>query len=156
MKFIILTIFFAIIDLISKLVIEQKILLNQTISIIENFFNLTYIRNYGAAWGSFQGYTILLILVSLSIIVYCIYTVYKKPTIDKLSKISYSLIIGGALGNLYDRLTLGYVRDFLDFQIFNYNFPVFNLADTFVVIGVILLFIIELTTTKNNNHSKKF
>ena len=67
--------------------------------------------------------------------------VYKNKPKYKLEKIAYSLILGGAIGNFLDRIVYGYVIDFLDFYIFGYNYPIFNLADTFIVLGVLLLII---------------
>lgn len=72
---------------------------------------------------------------------FIIYYLMKNKITSKLELVSFSLIIGGSLGNLFDRIIRGYVVDFLDFRIFSYNFPIFNLADTFIVIGVLLLII---------------
>ena len=91
---------------------------------------LTTTINKGAAFGLFQGYTTLLIIISLIVLVICIY--YYK---DKNLRLGLSFLIAGIIGNLIDRIILGYVRDFIDIGIF----PVFNLADSFNVIGVGLL-----------------
>ena len=81
----------------------------------------------------------------------------KKNNIqNKLELVSISLIIGGSLGNLMDRVIRGYVIDFLDFKIFNYNFPIFNLADTFIVIGVILLLLKEIRKENNLDSRNKY
>ena len=77
----------------------------------------------------------------------------KNNIKDKLSILSISLVIGGSLGNLLDRVVRGYVVDFLDFHIFGYDFPVFNVADTFITVGVFLLFI--SLNRKENNHDSK-
>lgn len=80
----------------------------------------------------------------------------KKNNIqNKLELVSISLIIGGSLGNLMDRVVRGYVIDFLDFKIFNYNFPIFNLADTFIVIGVFLLLLKEIRKENNLDSRNK-
>ncbi|MEK6932416.1 MAG: signal peptidase II [Nanoarchaeota archaeon] len=91
---------------------------------------LTTTINKGAAFGLFQGYTTLLIIVSLIVLIICIY--YYK---DKNLRLGLSFLIAGIIGNLMDRIFLGYVRDFIEISIF----PVFNLADSFNVIGAILL-----------------
>ena len=91
--------------------------------------------NYGAAFGILKGYTTLLIIISLIVIFICIY--YYK---EKKLKLGLSFILAGTIGNLIDRILLGYVRDFIDLRIW----PVFNLADTFNVIGVILIIYISL------------
>ncbi len=88
------------------------------------------VKNYGAAFGILQDYTTFLIIISLVIIIICFY--YYK---NKELRMGLSFILAGAVGNLIDRIFLGYVRDFIDLKFF----PVFNLADSFNVIGAILL-----------------
>ena len=90
---------------------------------------------------------ILLILISIAILFYLIWLLRKDKT-TVLSDVSYGLLIGGLLGNLYDRLFLSYVRDFLSFRIFNYDFAIFNVADIAIVIGAILLFITFIKGSK--------
>jgi len=89
------------------------------------------IINYGASFGILQGYTTLLIIISSIVSLFCIYYYFKEKNL----RIPLSLVIAGTLGNLIDRIYFGYVRDFIDLKFF----PVFNLADSFNVIGVILL-----------------
>ena len=91
------------------------------------------------------------IMVSLGIIIGIIYYFYKNRPQDRLEKVSYSLILGGAIGNLVNRIFNGYVIDFIDIKIFDYNYPIFNLADTFIVIGVILLIIYTWRYKDGNN-----
>jgi signal peptidase II len=111
--------------------------------IIHNFFYLNYLENTGAAWSMFAGRTGILTLVSAFAIGLMLwYLLYKKP--DRLMRVSLVLMIAGAAGNFIDRLVLGYVRDFMDFYIFGYDFPVFNVADMCLTFGVILLLISAL------------
>ena len=138
---IILTIIFLVIDIISKLVISNLMNVNASIMVIKNFFYITYVRNTGAAWSIFSGKTLGLIIVSLLIIVFLLYYISKNKPKYKIEKISYAMILGGAFGNLIDRIIYGYVIDFLDFNIFGYNYPIFNLADSFIFVGVLLLII---------------
>ena len=138
---IILTIVFLLLDIISKFIVKKYLILNQSKVIIKNFFNLTYVKNTGAAFSIFSNSTLLVIIVSLIIIMMIILYVYKNKGTKKLEKISYALILGGAIGNLIDRIIHWYVIDFLDFYIFGYNYPIFNLADVFIVVGVIILLI---------------
>ena len=138
---IILTIIFLIIDIISKLVVSSLMNVYDSIVIIKNFFCITYVRNTGAAWSIFEGRVLGIIVVSLIIISFIVYYISKQKVKSKLEKIGYSLILGGALGNLLDRIIYGYVIDFLDFNIFGYDYPIFNLADSFIFVGVILLII---------------
>ena len=138
---IIFTIIFFFIDLISKLIVSNFMNVQDSIIVISNFFNITYVRNTGAAWSIFAGETLGLIVISLIIIALIVYYVSKNKFKSKLELFGYSLILGGAIGNLYDRIVYGYVIDFLDFYIFGYDYPIFNLADSFIFIGVILVII---------------
>lgn len=138
---IILTILFFVIDLVSKLVISNLMNVNDTILVIKDFFYITYVRNTGAAWSIFAGKTWLLVIVSFIIIVFIIYYILKNKPKSKLEKIGYAMILGGAIGNFFDRIVYGYVIDFFDFYIFGYSYPIFNLADSFIFVGVILLII---------------
>ena len=137
----ILIIIFILIDLISKYIIVKSIGLHEAIMVIRNFLNITYVRNTGVAFSMFPHNRYLVLVISLFIIIGIIYYVYKSKVNNKLEKVGYSLIIGGAISNFIDRLIHGYVIDFIDVKIFNYDYPIFNLADTFIVIGVILLII---------------
>lgn len=138
---VILTIIFLIIDIISKLVVSNLMDVYDSIVIIKNFFYITYVRNTGAAWSIFEGEILGLVIVSLIIISFIIYYISKQKNKTRLEKISYSLILGGAFGNLLDRIVYGYVVDFLDFNIFGYDYPIFNLADSFIFVGVVMLII---------------
>lgn len=125
------------------------------IDIIPGFFSLTYVENKGAAWGILNNSTI--VLVGISVIVLLLISKYISSTIEftKLSVVSYGLLIGGIFGNLIDRIFRGFVIDFLNFNILGYNFPVFNIADTMIVIGVILMFIEVIGDTYGNKSRKK-
>ena len=138
---IILTLVFFIVDLISKVIITKLFDVYESVSVINNFFNITYVKNTGAAWSILSNEILFLIMISLSIIMsVVVYIKYHKPT-KKIDEVAYSMILGGAIGNFSNRLFLGYVIDFLDFNFFGYNYPVFNFADMFIVIGAILLII---------------
>ena len=150
---ILLTLIILTIDICSKLAVSKSFYIGESISIINNFFNITYVKNTGAAWSMFSDRTYLIIIMSSIIILGLILYVYKNRSKDKLEKISYSLIIGGALGNLIDRIIYGYVIDFIDFKIFGYDYPIFNFADTFIVIGVILLIIYTWRCSNGKNKS---
>lgn len=127
-------------DQLSKSIIASTIKLGESIKVIKDFFYITYIHNYGAAWGIFTNRNTLLIIVSIIfiIIVYRFMYVFEK---NKRNSIAFGLILSGIVGNLIDRWLFGYVRDFIDFKIFKYDYPVFNIADMAVVIGVILLIV---------------
>ena len=136
-----LIIVFLIIDIVSKLVVSNLMVVNDSIMVIKNFFYITYVKNTGAAWSIFSGETLGLIIVSLIIIAFIIYYISKNKPSTMMEKIGYAMILGGSFGNLLDRIIYGYVIDFLDFNIFGYNYPIFNLADSFIFIGVILIII---------------
>ena len=124
------------------LIIDQltKMFIDKSATIIPRFFYINPVNNYGAAWSVFSNKTIFLILASLIILIILLrYQSYFKMNLR--NKIAFGLLYGGLLGNLLDRVIFGYVRDFLDFIIFNYDYPVFNIADASLVIGMILLII---------------
>ena len=148
-----LSLVFVLIDQISKIIISNILTNNKSIEVIKSFFYLTYTHNEGAAFSILLGKRIFLILIAIIIIALLIYYIKKNKIEGRLNKMSLSLIIGGAFGNLIDRIVRGYVIDFLDFKIFNYNYPIFNLADTFIVIGVILL-IIEMIRKERQHGSR--
>ena len=126
-------------DLLSKYMIAGNSALH-SIVVIPGFFHITYAENTGMAWSLLSGQTAFLALISAAAVGAMLwYLLTKHP--DKLTSTALSLMIGGALGNLFDRLLLGYVRDFLDFYIFGYDFPIFNIADSALCIGVFLLLI---------------
>lgn len=138
---IVLTIVFLGIDIVSKLIVSNLMNVNDSIMIIKDFFYITYVRNTGAAWSIFAGETLGLVIVSLIIISLIIYYILKNKPKTRIEKLGYSMILGGAIGNLIDRIIYGYVIDFFDFYIFGYDYPIFNLADSFILVGVVLLVI---------------
>lgn len=141
-----------IIDQVSKAIISTYLKLNQSISIIEDFFYIRYIKNTGASWGILENSRLFLIIVSIiAFIILLRYSYSFKRT--KLNRYGFGFLIGGILGNLSDRILHGYVKDFIDFIIFNYDFPVFNIADIFIVIGTLLL-IISILKGEDSNGSK--
>ena len=152
---IIISIILLCIDQISKLLVVNLLTKTDSITIIKNFFYLTYINNDGAAFSILVGKRIFLILIAVLVTVMLIRYIKKNNIQYKLELVSISLIIGGSLGNLMDRVVRGYVIDFLDFKIFNYNFPIFNLADTFIVIGVFLLLLKEIRKENNLDSRNK-
>lgn len=152
-KVYVLSLIFFLVDLISKLVI-LKIENLLPITVIKNFFYLNKVTNEGAAFSSFTGYQIILILIAIGVLIY-IYKSVLKDIKTNLGTISISLLIGGILGNLFDRIVYNKVIDFLSFNIFGYMFPIFNIADTFICIGVLLLLIDYIRGEKNETRSNK-
>lgn len=148
---IIISIILFIIDQISKILIIKYIDINNSIELIKNFFYLTYTHNEGAAFSILTGQRIFLILIAITILVILFNYIRKNKIKNKVETLAFSLIIGGSLGNLIDRIVRGFVVDFLDFKILGYNYPIFNLADTFIVVGVFLLFIFVFRKEYNND-----
>ncbi len=140
------------IDQIVKIIIRTKIKLNTSIPLIPNIFNLTYVENKGAAFSILQNTQIFLIIIGLVFLYVIDYYIKKEKKFDKLNIIALGLIIGGIIGNLVDRILLHAVVDYLDFTLI--NFPIFNIADSCITIGVILFIISiikeEIDSKKNN------
>ncbi len=135
------------IDQLTKALVARSIPFQSSKSVIPGFFNLTHIRNRGAIFGFFSHSEsrilfILLTLVSLVAMGLVIYYFFKTPSTQRFMKISLSVILAGALGNLIDRIFRGYVIDFLDFHIKKWHWPSFNVADACITIGAFLLIFI--------------
>lgn len=138
-KIIVLTIILILLDQITKLLVTLSINLNTGISLIPSFFSLVYVQNTGAAWGMFSSGTIILALLSVIFLAFFVKYIIDRKDMDNFEVVISSMLIGGIVGNLIDRLVRGYVVDFFSFKIFSYNFPIFNVADCFIVISIILL-----------------
>lgn len=133
-----------LVDQLTKIWAVQTLAAGTDIYIWKNVFHLHYISNYGAAWGILSGKQYFLILLTSLIIVGMLYYMCKLPKTKwgGWTKIAFIMIVSGAIGNLIDRISLGYVRDFLYFILI--DFPIFNVADILVVVGVGLLMITML------------
>ena len=157
-KVALLSLIVLVFDQILKFIIRSKLVLNETINVIANFFNITYVENDGAAWNILSGNKIILILIALLVLFFIFYYFVFNKKLNKIEVIAYSLFIGGLLGNLWDRIFIGRVIDYLDFKIFGYNFPVFNLADICIVLGVLIIIINEIRgeiNGKTNSNARK-
>ena len=141
MLFIFLTACFLILlDQLSKNFIVNHFTLGESKEILSNFFNITSHRNRGAAWGILQDSRLFFLIVTVIFIAILTYYLFKqKNTLSSFDKGTFALVYGGAIGNFIDRLTRHEVVDFLDFRIFGYDFPIFNLADCFICVGVLFL-----------------
>jgi signal peptidase II len=133
-----------VVDQISKWLVSKYIPLESTVDIIKGCFRLWHVRNSGAIWGFFSGHPnkLIPIIITASAIVALLIVVYfflRTPGRCRLELTAYSIILGGALGNIIDRLRLGFVVDFLDAYIKSQHWPTFNCADSCITIGVLLL-----------------
>ena len=132
---------FIICDQLLKILITNTLVPYQYINMIKNFITITHVHNTGAAFSILSDNVWLLIGISLIALVLIYYYILKKISFTKFNILIYSLLIGGIIGNLIDRIIHGYVIDYISVNIFGYHFPVFNLADIGIVISVFLLFI---------------
>ncbi|TNH43159.1 signal peptidase II [Photorhabdus luminescens] len=133
-----------ILDLGSKQLVLQHFHLYESVPLIP-YFNLTYAQNFGAAFSflaekdGWQRWFFAFIAVAISVVLTVM--MYRSSAKKKLSNIAYALIIGGALGNLFDRLVHGFVIDFIDFYVGDWHFPTFNIADMAICLGAGLVII---------------
>ena len=128
-----------VIDQIIKLLIGFNFELNTSFVVIKDFFSISNVHNYGAAFSILYGNRIFLTIISIIALLFVYYFMLKNKNLSKLDVSIYSLLIGGILGNLFDRIIYGYVVDFFDFKFFGYDFPVFNIADICIVISIFLI-----------------
>ena len=131
-------------DQATKLYIDSNMELHQSIQVIKNFFQITYIRNSGAAFGILSGFkspwlTLFFVLISVVAIGIIMFYYYKTPENQRLTLVSFALIMSGAIGNFIDRAFYGEVIDFLYFHWYQHYWPAFNVADSCITIGVSLL-----------------
>ena len=132
-----------ILDQATKFIVDQTIPLHHSIPVIDDLFSLTYIRNTGAAFGMLAGSAAhfripFLVLFSVLAIVFIIVMVRRLPDREIGLITALAFILGGAIGNLIDRIAYGEVIDFLDFYWSRYHWPAFNLADSFITVGVLI------------------
>jgi len=131
-------------DRLTKLLVAGKVGIDQEIPVINGFFNIVQVHNTGTAFGMFsashnQFRTPFLAVSTLLALALLFYFAKKTRQGDTLTLIAIALIIGGAAGNLLDRLTYGYVIDFIDWYIGSYHWPSFNIADSGITVGVFIL-----------------
>ncbi|MBD2244857.1 lipoprotein signal peptidase [Nostoc sp. FACHB-892] len=132
-------------DQITKYWVVQTFSLGQTLPLLPGIFHFTYVTNTGAAFSLLSGKVEWLRWLSLGVSLVLIALALFGPTLNLWDQLGYGLILGGAMGNGIDRFVLGYVVDFLDFRLI--NFAVFNVADSFISIGIVCLLIGSLQKT---------
>ena len=142
-KFIVMSVLIVVIlvlDLVTKYVIDGMYEEGTGVSAIPGLFNIISVHNYGAAWGIFEGSQVMLIIMSLIFLCIFIWYFIVEKKKSWLFIVTFACLFAGCLGNLYDRIVFGYVRDFIQFAFWQ-SFPIFNFADTFLTIGVIMFII---------------
>lgn len=153
-KIFIIGIIALIADQLSKILVGSLVSSNDIVVIIEDFFYIVNVENSGAAFSILEGRTFMLMVLSVFAII-ALLKLSKDFIENKRNVIAFGLLLGGIFGNFGDRLFLGVVRDFLKFKIFGYNFPIFNVADMCIVVGVFLLLISMFKGEDKNGSSSK-
>ena len=142
-----------ILDQATKMLVVNTMEYGQSIVLIKNIFSFQYIHNYGAAWGMFSNHRwVFMLITSLALIAMPI-ILYRYRKLHFLFGLSLSLFIGGAIGNMIDRVFLGYVVDFLQFTFI--DFPIFNVADICVVCGAVIMMVYVIFFDKELLTDKK-
>ncbi|MBX4161856.1 signal peptidase II [Priestia megaterium] len=144
-----------LIDQVTKWMIVKEMYYGQSITVIENFLYITSHRNRGAAWGILQGQMWFFYLITVVVVVGLIIYIQKLKKQDKWFGVALALMLGGAIGNFIDRVVRKEVVDFVNTYIFTYDFPIFNVADSALVVGVIIMFIMTLFEGKMKKEHKE-
>jgi signal peptidase II len=144
------------VDQWTKHAVQHRLVLYQKVEVVHGLFNLVHVRNTGGAFGIFGGEkgglgSLLFVLVSLIAIGSILFLFFRLREDEKTLPLSLSLVLSGAIGNLIDRLRLGEVVDFLDFHLFSFHWPAFNIADSAICLGIGLM-ALELLV---RDHKKK-
>nr|WP_285868344.1 signal peptidase II [Mesobacillus maritimus] len=151
----IIAVLIILLDQFTKWLVVKYMELGESIQLIENFLYLTSHRNRGAAWGILQGKMWFFYIITVIVIVALVLYLEKEAKNNKLMGLSIALMLGGAIGNFIDRVFRKEVVDFVNTYIFGYDFPIFNVADSALVIGVgliMLQMIREEREAKRNKH----
>ncbi|HDV6285156.1 TPA: signal peptidase II [Staphylococcus pseudintermedius] len=139
-------------DQLTKFIIRTQMTLGESFAVVPKFLYITSHRNNGAAWGILSGKMTFFYIITIIILIALIVFYIKEAKNNMLMQIAISLLFSGALGNFIDRVSSGEVVDFIDTVIFGYDFPIFNIADASLTIGVVLLIIVLL---KDQNQKGK-
>lgn len=142
MIYLIIGILGVIVDFITKKFAEFHLKGGSEVILIEKVFKLSYVENRGAAFGIFQDMRYVFIVLTVLIVFFLLWLLKKEKTESRIFRTGITLMITGAVGNFIDRVSIGYVVDFINFHLI--NFPVFNVADCFVCIGAGLLIVYYL------------
>lgn len=144
-----------IIDQIIKLIINNNMELYQKITVIPKFFYIYFVKNTGAAFSILENNTLFLVILSVFFILIINKYIKEEKNLDKYQILSLGLILGGIFGNLIDRIIHHGVIDYLSFDLINYEFPIFNFADTTICIGVFLMLLTTIIETIKSKKTKQ-
>ena len=128
--------FLLVLDQLTKLLVEKRMILGESIEVIKGFFSLTYVTNKGAAWGIFHGYGMVLFGIGMLVTIIAIVFLRKLCAGYPERYVAILAVLSGVFGNSIDRLFRGAVVDFLDFYIKDHHWPAFNVADCAICIGI--------------------
>lgn len=145
MAYYLLGILILVVDQATKIIVEHKLPMGVPIEIIPGFFNLYHTRNVGGAFGLFPNMAPLFLVVGIVAVVVLMVAFRRFRYQDKTVRLSLALLIAGALGNIIDRIRLGYVIDFIQLYLSRFYWPAFNIADTSVVVGAVLILVFIFT-----------
>ena len=155
MKLFLISFISLLVDRLIKVLVTANIGFGERIVIIRDFFNLTYVTNDGAAFSILSGNTLLLIILTIIALILIVFFYLLDKDTTNNERLVIALLIGGILGNLYDRVFYGHVIDYLEFNILDYNFPIFNFADILIVVSIVMLVIITFTKKDDKNEEHK-
>ncbi|WP_112180776.1 MULTISPECIES: signal peptidase II [Paraliobacillus] len=154
MRYYLLAFVIIIIDQLTKFWVVANMELRESITVIENIFYITSHRNTGAAWGILAGKMTFFYIITAVVIVLICYYIQKFAKDSLLTGLALGLILGGAVGNFIDRIVRKEVVDFFDVYIGSYNYPIFNIADSALVVGVILVLIATILDERKQRRKK--
>jgi len=139
----------------TKHVVRQDFYPGESRPVIDGFFNLTYVRNSGAAWGMLGDYTTVLTVISIVMLIVMI--IYRRSFLNDTwsHRLALGLMIGGIIGNLMDRVRQGWVTDFFDFYISRWHWPVFNIADASICVGVGIYILTGFIAQRRLEHAQR-
>ncbi len=143
-----------VVDLVTKYVFDAKLAGGESVTVIPYLFNFRIVHNYGAAWGMLAGKQVFLIVLTFIFLGIFIFYYIKEKNKSWLLNVTFGFLFAGCLGNLYDRLIFGYVRDMIEFDFWK-SFPIFNFADVALSVGVVLLVVYLIIYFVKETKAKK-
>ena len=143
-----------VVDLVTKYVFDAKLAGGESVTVIPYLFNFRIVHNYGAAWGMLAGKQVFLIVLTFIFLGIFIFYYIKEKNKSWLLNVTFGFLFAGCLGNLYDRLIFGYVRDMIEFDFWK-SFPIFNFADVALSVGVVLLVVYLIIYFAKETKAKK-
>ena len=143
-----------VVDLVPKYLFDAKLAGGDSVTVIPYLFNFRIVHNYGAAWGMLAGKQVFLIVLTFIFLGIFIFYYIKEKNKSWLLNVTFGFLFAGCLGNLYDRLIFGYVRDMIEFDFWK-SFPIFNFADVALSVGVVLLVVYLIIYFVKETKAKK-